>query len=208
MARMSASWLLYLSLLVVTVGVLLSLERFRFWGGTRRRTPDAATVVTMVLTATGCAAMPLLAQGPARFWISGVFALPVLVLVWLSRPVPRQAAGSYETVATVLLTATVSPFVMAFAAKLGERLGAEVKIARLPWQRERQRPEELVVVPPRARGRTITLEVDSEMTEEARLALIELDVDRPELWGHRLRWDEDAKAWLPVPPRPDSEASH
>ncbi|MGI3198662.1 hypothetical protein ACRJ4W_08715 [Streptomyces sp. GLT-R25] len=112
-----------------------------------------------------------------------------------------------DTVVTVLLTATVSPFVMAFAAKLGERLGTRVRIERLPWRRRRQHLDELVVAPARAGGRTITLEVDAGMSEEARLALIELDVSRPELWGHRLRWDEGSKAWLPVPPGPDREAS-
>jgi hypothetical protein len=197
-----ASWLVYLSLLVIVVGVLLVLEWFR---GARPRALYGETVATMLLTAAGCATVPLLAQGSATFWIAAVIAPGLLVLVWLARPRPKPRM--IETVATVLLTATVSPFVMAFAAKLGERLGTDVEIKRLPWRRQRQGREELVVAPPCARGRTITLEVDSELSEDARLALIELDVSRPELWGHRLRWDKDANAWLPVPPGPDNEAS-
>ncbi|WTO35330.1 hypothetical protein OG399_13550 [Streptomyces achromogenes] len=126
----------------------------------------------------------------------------VLLLWWRSRLRQYRRLPVYET---VLLTAMVSPFVMAFASKLGERLGTAVRIERLPWPQRWRRRRELVVAPARARGRSIILEVHAGMSDEARLALIELDVDRPELWGHCLRWDEGAQAWLPVPESPDGE---
>ncbi|WP_328419279.1 hypothetical protein [Streptomyces sp. NBC_00443] len=46
------------------------------------------------------------------------------------------------------------------------------------------------------------VEPGPDPTDEARLALIDLDVKRPELRGHLLRWSEDAKAWPPVPDTP------
>ncbi|GAA2616661.1 hypothetical protein GCM10011428_40260 [Streptomyces violaceus] len=136
-------------------------------------------------------------------WI--ILALGVLgLLSWWFRPRPRYRS-SLPVYETVLLTAMVSPFVMAFASKLGERLGTAVRIERLPWPQRWRRRRELVVEPARARGRSITLEVHAGMSDAARLALIELDVDRPELWGHRLRWDESTQAWLPVPESLDGE---
>ncbi|MEV5842221.1 hypothetical protein AB0M32_09625 [Streptomyces sp. NPDC051985] len=140
------------------------------------------------------------------FWIIfglGVFAL---LLSWFIyryyRSLMFWGVPAYET---VLLTAVVSPFVMAFASRLGERLGTAVRIERLPRRLRWRRRRELVVAPARARGRSITLEVRADMGNEARLALIELDVAQPELWGHRLRWDDGAQAWLPVPGRPDDQ---
>lgn len=124
----------------------------------------------------------------------------VIIGAWLHEPKRRRrAAPGFTAVVTVLCTATISPLVMAFAAKLGERLGARVSIERLPWWRRRPGREEIIVAPPRARGSVVTLEIEAGLSDEARLALIELEVDRPELWGHRLRWNEDVQAWLPVP---------
>ena len=132
----------------------------------------------------------------------------VLVGAWFYEP-PRARSAGIAAVVTVVCTATVSPLVMAFAAKLGERLGARVSVERLPWWRRRPGREEIIVTPPRAFGRVVTLEMEAGLSDEARLALIELDVGRPELWGHRLRWDEDVQAWLPVPDRhPGEERTH
>lgn len=142
-------------------------------------------------------------------WVILALGIGLLMGLLTLRMTTTLRSRSYELgpVVTVLFTAALSPFVMAFAAKLGERLGTAVRIERVPWRHRRRRRGELVVAPARAHGRTITLEVGAGMSDEARLALIDLDVDRPELWGHRLRWDEDAKAWLPIPERPESEAN-
>ena len=124
---------------------------------------------------------------------------------WLARhPVLVLGPPPSLPYETVLIAAAVSPFVTAFATKLGERLGTEVMIKRLSWRERRRRRGELVVESPYTPS--ITLEVGTGLTDEARLALIELDVGRPELWGHRLRWDEGVKAWLPVPDRPGNGA--
>ncbi|MFE9116098.1 hypothetical protein [Streptomyces sp. NPDC007172] len=101
-------------------------------------------------------------------------------------------ASSYET---LLIVTTLSPFVTAFATSLGQRLGTGVKIRRRAWRRNRE-SNNLVLT---YRDRTTTIEMSAGLSDEARLALIDLDVNRPELWGHRLRWNEEAAAWLPVP---------
>ncbi len=109
---------------------------------------------------------------------------------------------SYET---VLIAATLGPFVTAFATKLGERLGTTVRVKRMPWPQRRGRRAQLVVT--QSFRQAVTIEVESGLSEEARLALIDLDVERPELWGHLLRWDQEAEAWLPVPTAPGSEGA-
>ncbi|MFD6550475.1 hypothetical protein [Streptomyces sp. NPDC058398] len=112
----------------------------------------------------------------------------------------------------LLIAATVSPLVTAFAAKLGERLGERVTITtpRPPWWRRRRRQSELQLATQvgrrqRSRHTFLRIEVGEELTDEARLALLDLDVTQPELKGHLLRWNEEAKAWLPVPDSPDAE---
>ncbi|MFE5994281.1 hypothetical protein [Streptomyces sp. NPDC056453] len=138
-------------------------------------------------------------------WLAIVALIGVVILGllawWGSRSRFRTSIEgiSYET---VLIAATISPFVTAFATKLGERLGTTVKVERMSWRQRRRQRAELVVARP---FRRITLEVGAGLSDEARLALIELDVEQPELWGHLLRWDDEAKAWLPVPNVPDGE---
>ncbi|MFJ7496753.1 hypothetical protein ACIQZB_37465 [Streptomyces sp. NPDC097727] len=141
-------------------------------------------------------------------WLA-LIAVVVGLLVWWWRsrlPTTSIEGISYET---VLIAATISPFVTAFATKLGERLGTTVKIQRMPWRqrrRRRRRGAELVVA--RSFHRAITIEMGAGLSDEARLALIDLDVERPELWGHFLRWDEEAMAWIPVPNTPDGEGAN
>ncbi|MFG2400843.1 hypothetical protein [Streptomyces lydicus] len=136
--------------------------------------------------------------------ISGLLAWWGSRLGWWgprSRSGPLLSIGdSYET---VLIASMVSPFVAAFASKLGERLGTTVRIKRISWLQRLRRGRELVVALPF--DRAITIEVRRGLSDEARLALLDLDVDQPELYGHRLRWDDEVKAWLPVPEVSDSE---
>ncbi|MER5559720.1 hypothetical protein ABT071_14050 [Streptomyces sp. NPDC002506] len=100
--------------------------------------------------------------------------------------------------------AAVSPFVTAFATSLGQRLGTGVQVRRRA-RRGNVDGGNLVLM---HRARTTTIEMSAELSDEARLALIDLDLNRPELWGHHLRWNEEAEAWLPVPvtPGPDDAA--
>ncbi|NEA60413.1 hypothetical protein G3I60_41200 [Streptomyces sp. SID13666] len=120
----------------------------------------------------------------------------------LIRRVPstqREHAAVADSVPeAVIIAATLGPFVTAVATKLGERIGTTLPIERATRRWRGRQRDELVVGLRRAHA-GITVELDSATTDDARLALIELDVRRPELWGHRLRWDETVQAWLPVP---------
>ncbi|MEU6048928.1 hypothetical protein ABZ829_00635 [Streptomyces xanthochromogenes] len=97
--------------------------------------------------------------------------------------------------------AAISPFVTAFATSLGQRLGTSVRVRRRPRRRNVE-GDNLALT---HHTRTTTIEVSADLGDEARLALIDLDVTRPELWGHHLRWNDEAAAWLPVPVTPRSD---
>jgi hypothetical protein len=132
------------------------------------------------------------------FWWNVVLPL-VCVFIWWgwTRARGTEHNAMLSPAEVVIAAATLGPFVTAFAAKLGERFGERVALQRLPrWRRWRQRHELIVTV--RSRN-VIVIELDSQMGDDARLALIDLDVKRPELWGKRLRWDETTKAWCPTP---------
>ena len=134
---------------------------------------------------------------PNLWWtIGGAIFIGFVIKTWFFR---TKYYSLSLPVFAVVMAATLGPFVTAFAAKLGERLGEKVPLKQLPWwKRWRHRNELIIEV---RGGQSITVELDSQMSDDARLALIDLDVTRRELWGKYLRWDEAQKAWLPVPPR-------
>jgi tetratricopeptide (TPR) repeat protein len=89
----------------------------------------------------------------------------------------------------------IGPFLQAFAAKLGERLGESTSraIGRLRVLRDRSTGRtELDVMT----SGTTTLVLPGRMTDEARLAFLDLDMTDPGLQGATLRWDEQAGKWL------------
>ena len=92
----------------------------------------------------------------------------------------------------------LGPFIEAFAAKLGERLGESTAdaIARIRLLRNRKddRKEMDIVLT----GRT-TLLLPEDFTDEARLATIELDVTDLGVRGAVLHWDSVTGKWLPAP---------
>lgn len=59
--------------------------------------------------------------------------------------------------------------------------------------RKNGRTRELVVGP--ENGAAATLVITASTPDEARLALLDLDVTAPELRGKELRWDEEAAEW-------------
>ncbi|MFD9565320.1 hypothetical protein [Streptomyces sp. NPDC059994] len=110
---------------------------------------------------------------------------------------PRAAPTAIEL---LVIATVVTPFVTAFATTLGEQLGQRVTVVRpRSWWRRRRQGSELEVTVARTGRSVCRIEVGPDLTDDAWLALIDLDVTRPELRGHLLRWSEDAKAWLPVP---------
>lgn len=70
-------------------------------------------------------------------------------------------------------------------------------------RREHTLPEDFELVLGH-RGRWIKFDL-YKGDREALPAIYALDLTRPELWGHRLRWDEEAKTWLPARHRTSSD---
>jgi hypothetical protein len=96
----------------------------------------------------------------------------------------------------VVLAGTLGPFLTAFSTELGRRFGGTVAdwASRIRLRRRRGEPTEV--------GLTITddgavtvLELDEGLSDEARLALIDLDIKADGVRGHRLKWDTQATAW-------------
>ncbi|MFE5894857.1 hypothetical protein ACFQ6E_38840 [Streptomyces sp. NPDC056462] len=128
--------------------------------------------------------------------------IPPLALAPLFRR-PRKVGSAPSAIEVLVIAAVVTPFVSAFAAKIGEELGRRVTvITPRSWWRRRRQGDEVQVTVAGANASMFRVELGPDLTDEARLALIDLDVKRPELRGHLLHWSEDAKAWLPVPDTP------
>jgi hypothetical protein len=105
-----------------------------------------------------------------------------------------------------LLYFVLGNFSMAFIQVLGQR--AADGVANLPKRvsdlvRKRVR---MVAGPDEYRigvndGSAATIAITADLPDEARLALLDLDVTSDELRGKTLRWDTSASAWLPVDDR-------
>ena len=115
---------------------------------------------------------------------------------------------SWEVVAAGFVAVkTLGPFLEAFAAKLGDQLGesfpkviSRIKVVRNPrrksflgWFGGKQFIEIYV---PNGRGATL-LELPDELTDEAKLAIIDLDVSADDVRGKRLRWEPASGKWIP-----------
>jgi hypothetical protein len=107
-------------------------------------------------------------------------------------PEPTYAELAVGFIALKIL----GPFVEAFATKLGEQLGESVgrALGRITLSRRIGTRRQLGVDVPNSRRRT-RLELPEDLTDEARLALIDLDPTADEARGKLLRWDETSKTW-------------
>ena len=102
----------------------------------------------------------------------------------------------------VLLAFMAGNFCSAFLQALGQRAGNSV--ANLPKQasdlirkrvRRRGQPDEYHIS---AQGdATATIVITASTPDEARLAVLDLDVTADEVRGKILRWDNEAMAWRP-----------
>jgi hypothetical protein len=70
----------------------------------------------------------------------------------------------------------------------------------------RPRSDDEVLVGPK-NGKAATIVVTGDLPDEARLALLDLDVTAEELRGKELVWDESAGAWRPSDPAKPGEAA-
>lgn len=90
----------------------------------------------------------------------------------------------------------LGPFLEAFAAKLGEQLGESAgrALGRIRLCRKKGQPRHLSVKLPGSPVETL-LVLPEDFTDEAKLALIDLDIDTDEVRGHMLSWDPATSTW-------------
>jgi hypothetical protein len=100
------------------------------------------------------------------------------------------------------LAAAMAIFGKAFLETLGQRAGDGV--ANIPKQvhdlvsaRKRRKGESEVYLGTGS-DEAATIAVTADTPDEARLALLDLDVTADELRGKLLRWDSDSSAWRPA----------
>lgn len=119
-----------------------------------------------------------------------------------SVPIPNPVELLVGFVALKML----GPFAQAFATKLGESLGESTAraIGRLRLLRHNTTGHaELDVLNDTAKPTTLVLPAD--LTDEAREAMIDLDVTDPEVAGKTMHWYPSVGKWLAKPPPPTPE---
>jgi hypothetical protein len=107
--------------------------------------------------------------------------------------------ATYEELAAGFVAIKLlGPFLQAFATKLGEQLGesAAQAIGRIQLSRRKGSSRILGVNTPSSRLMTrVELPEPGEFTDEARLALLDLDVTADGIQGELLQWDPAAGLW-------------
>jgi hypothetical protein len=97
------------------------------------------------------------------------------------------------------LMGTLGPFTTAFCTELGKRFGGTVadwtSRVRLHRASDQSDKAEIVV---RADDTFTVIELEEGVSDEARLALLDLDIQAEDIRGHRLKWDTALNAWVPV----------
>ncbi|OIJ65516.1 hypothetical protein [Streptomyces mangrovisoli] len=123
----------------------------------------------------------------------------------LAAPEPEHGRGAEaafpsvfeEIVVGFLAVKLLGPFLEAFAGKLGERLGESVAqvLGRIRVTRRRDAAARNLEIEDGESRRPTTVALPEDFTEEARLALIELDITADAVRGTTLRWNQDTQTW-------------
>jgi hypothetical protein len=119
------------------------------------------------------------------------------VVVHLSDPVGEFGGGD---VVLVVAATSLAPLVTAFCTELGQRLGGRAVdwLSRVELRRKRRKsPETADLVVPVGKDVTV-IEISENLTAEAKVALLALDVRAAGVRGRRLRWNPAARAWQAV----------
>jgi hypothetical protein len=92
---------------------------------------------------------------------------------------------------------TLGPFVTAFCTELGRRFGGTVAdwASRVYLRRKHgdDRQAELFV---EVDDTVIVIDLEQGLGFESSAALLELDIDAEDVRGHRLKWNDEARAWM------------
>jgi hypothetical protein len=112
-------------------------------------------------------------------------------------PILADYFGRWEiTPDDLLIASTVIVFGKAYIESLARRAGDGTVdlLKRIRFRRERGTGDTLLEVDGRAAAAVVVTE---DLPDEARLALLDLDVTAPDLRGQELRWDEAGGGWRP-----------
>jgi hypothetical protein len=102
-----------------------------------------------------------------------------------------------STVAEVTLAMTLGPLMTAFSQELGKRLGGSAA-DWLKRMHEHRRGGKKRVIEIDTPLKPTSFEVDDDLPDEARLALLDMDITSDAVSGQTMRWNSSAQAWQPV----------
>jgi hypothetical protein len=95
----------------------------------------------------------------------------------------------------LILAAAVSPYLRAFLEALGKSHADALTDAVRTRFRKKGNDRELLIGPDDDAAAKLVITKDTP--DEARLALLDLDVTADDVRGHYLRWDDETKTWRP-----------
>ena len=128
------------------------------------------------------------------------------------RPVLNGGDATVRVLAALFAFQGFAPFWSAFTGALGKQLGETTTQIMHRIQLRRVGKRATVEVDGRGPEKSesevtsstssIQLDFDpDELSDEARLAMLEIDFTSPHLHGKSLRWSPQAAAWIPIPSR-------
>jgi hypothetical protein len=114
------------------------------------------------------------------------------------RAYPSPPVTFEELAVGFLAVKLAGPFLEAFAAQLGQRLGESTAkaLGRIRLRRHRSSSSDLEIDVPTSSPTVLVLPED--LTEEARLALVDLDPTADGVRGTTMHWNPDTGAWEQV----------
>jgi hypothetical protein len=164
---------------------LRDLFGFQRWSAKRK------AMVTARLAALGVEAVPPLSKVRRNSWVELV----------------SNQATEYSAEMTalwdpemVVLGMTVGSLVTAFCTELGKRMGESVAdwARRVKWYRRKSHPHHIADIEVNVGDVVTTLEITDTLTDEAILALLDLDLNDFAVRGQSLRWDGEIGAWKAI----------
>lgn len=107
-----------------------------------------------------------------------------------------ERANHLVTDLAIAAAVTVGPFLTAFCTQLGTRFGGTAADwASRVRTRLKAGAQDADAIEVEAFGRVTIVELTEPLTDDARLALLDLDISRADICGQTLRWNPATAAW-------------
>jgi hypothetical protein len=99
----------------------------------------------------------------------------------------------------VVAAGTLGPLITAFCTELGKRLGGSAAdwAKRVRLCRRSDDPATTFLQVEQVERLWTLIEIGEDLSDEAKLALLDLDVKSDAVRGQQLKWDEQSQKWLP-----------